>query len=173
MSTFAQKLGHEVQKLIPVTLYFLVAGQLLAMVQRVVLAEHGLTAPGLIKAVVIAMVIAKVVLVVDLLPFMNVFEHKPVVWNTTWAAVLYFVAALAIQLIESLAGPLLSTGDLTAALHEAAAETPWPRFWVKQLWIFALLYNYCLVKELGVVIGRGQLFQVMFRDRVVRGDPRP
>jgi hypothetical protein len=172
MSTLAQKLGHEVQKLVPVALYFLVASQLVALVQKVALAEHGITGPGLIKAVIVAMVVAKVVLVVDLLPFMNVFEHKPVVWNTTWAALLYFVVTLVLQLAESLTGPLLSTGDLGAALDEAAAETPWPRFWTKQLWIFVLLYNYCLVKELGLVIGRGKLFQVLFRDRVVRPDSR-
>jgi len=173
MNNLLRKIGHELEKLLPVTVYLVVASEMLALTHQVILKEHGITGPGLLKSVVIAMVVAKVVLVVDMLPFMNVFGDRPVVWNTTWSTFMYFVAALLLQLAEGLTGPLLSTGSLAAALDEAATEIPWPRFWTKQMWIFVLLYNYCLVKELGLVIGRGKLVQVLFHDRHVSADAPP
>lgn len=165
MKNIKDKLVAELKKLLPVTLYFLFAGELIALTSHVVLSEYQIDAFGYLTALLIALVIAKVVIIIDLLPIMNIFKHKPAIWNTTWGAVLYFLGSLCFQLVESTAGPLFSGVGLSAALDAAAAEIPWPRFWIKQLWIFALLFNYCLVRELGVAVGRGTFSRVLFRDR--------
>ena len=69
------KLVAEFRKLIPVTIYFLVANDLLALTYSVILDEVHINATAYVTAVLFALVVAKVVLVADMLPFMNIFSR--------------------------------------------------------------------------------------------------
>lgn len=75
MIKLLQVVIREARKLLPVTAYFLFSNELLALTQQVIAGEYGISVTSYFKGLVMALVIAKVVLVVDLLPFMNIFKH--------------------------------------------------------------------------------------------------
>jgi len=164
MNKFFNGIKREALKLIPITLYFLVSTQLLALTQQVIAGEYGISVTSYAKAIFMSLVIAKVVLIVDLLPFMNIFKHKAAVWNTLWSAAIYTAASLLFRLAEGTIAGWSATGSLSTAFEHFSAETPWPRFWLVQTWIFLLLVNYCLFQEVGWRLAPRVLFDVVFRD---------
>lgn len=91
---------REAIKLLPITAYFLFTNELLALRQQVIAGEYGITVTSYFKAFFWALVIAKVVLVVDMLPFMHIFKHKAAIWNTVWSASIYTAASLLFRLAE-------------------------------------------------------------------------
>lgn len=155
---------REARKLLPVTAYFLFSNELLALTQQVIAGEYGISVTSYFKGLVMALVIAKVVLVVDLLPFMNIFKHKAAIWNTVWSAAIYTIASLLFRVVEGTISGWSATGDLSAGFTYFTAETQWPRFWLVQTWIFFLLVNYCLFQEVSWRIAPRGLFDVVFRD---------
>jgi hypothetical protein len=155
---------REALKLLPVTAYFLFSNELLALTQQVIAGEYGITVTSYFKALVMALVIAKVVLVVDLLPFMNIFKHKAAIWNTMWSASIYTVASLVFRLAEGMISGWSATGSFSMAFTHFSDETQWPRFWLVQTWIFLLLVNYCLFQEVGWRLAPRSMFDVVFGD---------
>src|SRR5438046_3107924 len=69
MNSLRNRIKHELQELIPVTLFFFRAFQLLALTQRLMLKEYGIHVPTFIAATVGALIVAKVVIIVDCFPW--------------------------------------------------------------------------------------------------------
>ncbi len=167
MNKVTAKIIHELRALLPVTIYFLFVTELLALTNYTLLGEYGIDVFAFFKAIVISLVIAKVVLIMDLMPLMRIFNDRPLFFGTLWSTVVYFSAALLLQVVEGVAHPLIQSGDIASAIQHFVTETAWPRFWLVQFWIFALLFNYCLIREVSKVLGPGKLFALFFRDRGV------
>ena len=163
MSNIKEKLVHEFKSLVPVTVYFLFANELLAVTHRLLLSEYGITVSSFVRAIVLALVIAKVVLLLDHVPLMNVFRNKPRVYNVLWKSAMYFVASLIVQIAEGIIRPWIASGSLQTGVEMFNAETVWVRFYLVQMWMYALLVNYCFVKEIGRELKPGTIFSLLFR----------
>ena len=163
MSKFKEKIVHEFKTLLPVTLYFLFVNELLAITHRVLLQEYGITVSSFARAVVIALVVAKVVLILDHISIMNIFSRKPRLAGIVWKTVMYFVATVLIQLIEGVLHAFIATGSLGTAYTTYTSETVWARFYLVQMWMFVLLFNYCFIRELGKDLKSGGIVSLLFR----------
>lgn len=102
MSTAAQKLKHELHELIPVTAFFFVAFQLLALTDALILKQYGIGASVFIAATIGALVAAKVVVITDHFALVNRFPEKPLVFNVVWKTLIYFIGWLLIRYAEHL-----------------------------------------------------------------------
>ena len=71
MKTFLAKLKHEVVALIPQTLFFFVAIGLLMLTKRLMLQQYGIPFSDFAAVVIGALIVGKVVLIADALPFIN------------------------------------------------------------------------------------------------------
>jgi hypothetical protein len=69
VSTLGHKLKHELRELIPVTVFFFVAFQLLALTQALMLEQYGIRASAFLTATAMALVVAKVVPTINHKPF--------------------------------------------------------------------------------------------------------
>src|SRR5688572_29882844 len=74
-----ERVRHELRQLIPVTLFFLVSFQLLALTKALMLGAYGIRVTTFFGALVAALVVAKVVVIADHLPFVNRFPDKPLI----------------------------------------------------------------------------------------------
>ena len=97
MGKLTHKLKHEIRGMMPVVVFFLVAFQLLALTQRLMLQEYGIHVTTFVAATIMALVVAKVVVLTDLLPMVNRFPEKPLIYNVVWKTVIYFAASLAVR----------------------------------------------------------------------------
>jgi len=164
MSTLGEKIKHEFHELIPVTLFFFVAFQLLAITDALILRQYGISAKVFLGATLIALVIAKVVVITDHFKLVNRFPEKPLIYNVVWKTVIYFAAWLCIRYAEHLFHFWGETHDFSQANHRLITEIVWPHFWAVQIWMFILLLFYCSFRELIRVLGRERIIRMFFHD---------
>ena len=162
MHKIYQRLKHEFLSVIPAAVFFFVGFQLLALTRALILKEFDIEIWGFVTAAVGALVVAKVIMVIDLLPFVNRFPDKPIVYNVTWKATIYFIATFFARYIEHMFLFVREYGDLAAANRHLFDDIIWSRFWVIQIWLLVLLLIYCVSKELIRVFGASRVREVFF-----------
>ena len=109
-----------------------------------------------------AMLVGKVVLIVDKLPFVNRFPDRQLIYNASWKCLIYFLAALLLQCLERIVPLLLKHGSLMEAHRHLLTETVWPHFWLIQMWLAVLFFVYCAMRELVRAIGREKVIRMFF-----------
>jgi hypothetical protein len=167
MSSLRTKLKHEVRELVPVTAFFLLAFQLLALTHALMLEEYGIHGSSSLSAAILALVVAKVVVVADHVRFVNRFPDRPLIFNVVWKTAIYFAASLVVRYVEHLLHFRRLSANVAEANRRMLDEIVWPHFWGVQLWLLVLLLVFCAVRELGRTLGPRTLPRMFF------GDSRP
>ncbi len=149
-------------EILPPTIFFFVAFVLLLITKRMILSEYQISWTGFGAAVVGAILAGKVVLMVDKLPFVNKFPDRPLIYNTLWKSLLYFLAALVVCYLDQLVHFLRKHEGLLEANRHLWAEVVWPHFWLLQMWLAVLFLIFCALRELIRVIGRDKSIRMFF-----------
>ena len=161
MNKIFQRLKAEFIGMLPTAAFFLVAFQLLAITRSLVLQKYGIEVSTFVATTFAALVVAKVVIFVDLLPFVNRYPDKPLVYNVVWKTAIYLLAAFLVRYVEFLIEFVNKYGGIAVAHRQLLNEVVWPHFLIVQLWLFVLFLMYCTVRELIRVLGQERV-RVMF-----------
>jgi len=161
----ARFVKHELLEILPVTLFFMVGLNLIAFSKHLVLAEQGIAYEGIATATFGALVIAKVVLVVDKLSVTRWFRTRPIYQTIIYRAVFYSVCVLVFRLLEMLVGHWIHEGDLDQGLDAARAAFVWHHMTFLQLWTFVLFLVYLTVEELLIEFGGDRQLRVFLSRR--------
>jgi len=157
-----KKLKEEFFKLLPPTIYFFVALHIVAFVRVLMLKGTGLAPSSSISIAVAALILGKAVLIADMLPLINRFPHKPLIYNVAWKTVIYLLISAVIHYLERLFDFWRQTGSFAAGNQKLLSEIIWPHFWAIQIILFVLIAVYCTVHELVRVIGREKVLRIFF-----------
>jgi hypothetical protein len=106
---------------------------------------------------VAALVLGKAVLIADMLPSINRFPEKPLVYNIGWKTAIYLWCQFAIHYLEQLVEFWRKTGGLVAASEKLLQEIVWPHFWALQI-----VLMYVTTAEMARVLGRDRLRRILF-----------
>jgi hypothetical protein len=156
------KLKEEFFKLLPPTIFFFVALHIVAFVRVLMLKGTGISPLSTISIAIAALILGKAVLLADLLPMVNRFPNKPLIYNVAWKTVLYLVMATLIHYVERLIDFWRQTGSFVAGNQKLLAEIIWPHFWAIQIILFVLIAMYCTMHELVRVMGREKVMRIFF-----------
>jgi hypothetical protein len=126
------------------------------------LKRYGIEVGTFVAATIGALVAAKVVVLADLLPFINRFPGRPIIWNIAWKLPIYFLAAFVVHYLEELFDCYRKTGDLASANRSLLDDVVWTRFLTIQIWLMVLLLVYCTMQELSRALGRGKMGEIFF-----------
>ena len=85
------KLKEEFFKILPPTIYFFVALHIVMFIRVLMLEGTGLSPSSSISIAVAALILGKAVLIADMLPLINRFPNKPLIYNVAWKTVIYLV----------------------------------------------------------------------------------
>jgi hypothetical protein len=162
MSTLTAKIKHEVAQAIPPTIYFFVILHVVALIHALMVRGTGVSLPVSASVLIAALVLGKSVLIADMLPFINRFPEKPLIWNVAWKTLMYALVAFAIHYLERLYESWKDASGLVEANSHLWAEINWPQFWAVQILLVTLILMYCVVAELARVIGRSKLKGIFF-----------
>jgi hypothetical protein len=135
---------------------------LIAVTQRLILRQYGVPLTGFATAVIGALLVGKVVLIADKLPFVNKFPNHPLIYNIVWKSSIYFVVSFLFRYIEHLIPFLREHEDFMLANQHLLAEIVWPHFWLVQMWLAVLFLAYCTMRELIRVIGKEEIMHMVF-----------
>lgn len=154
MRKILQTIKHEFLEILPPTIFFFIAFSLIIVSKKLILQEYGIEFSGFATAAVGALLVGKVVLIVDKFSFVNKFPDKPLMYNVVWKTVIYMIAALIVRYLEHLIEFLSKYGNFVDANRHLLDEIHWPHFLVIQLWLSVLLFVYCSLRELVRAVGR-------------------
>jgi len=160
MGNLGAKVKHEIKEAIPPFLFFLVAFHLVAVLRVLMQQEYGIQAGTVMNATIGAMIVAKVVLLADLLPIVNRFPDKPLVYNIVWKTLIYQAAAILVAYLEHLWDAYRETGSFAAANAHLVDAVVWPHFWAVQILMLVLFLLYTTLREFSRAIG-GQRARAM------------
>ncbi|HZZ10511.1 MAG TPA: hypothetical protein VFE79_07450 [Paraburkholderia sp.] len=162
MSTFISKIKEEILKALPPTIFFFVILHIVALVRTLMIKESGISPTVSTSVLIASLILGKSVLVADMLPFINRFPEKPLVWNVSWKTLMYALVALVVHYIERLYEYWKDAPSLVAANHALVSEISWPRFWAIQILLITLIFMYCVIAELSRAMGRDRLRAMFF-----------
>jgi hypothetical protein len=157
-----KKLKEEFFKILPPTIFFFVALHIVMFIRVLMLEGTGLSPYSSASIAVAALVLGKAVLIADMLPLINRFPHKPLIYNIAWKTVLYWLISTVIHYLERLIDFWRQTGGFVAGNQKLLAEIIWPHFWAIQILLFVLIGIYCTMHELVRVIGREKVLRIFF-----------
>lgn len=162
MSKVTAKIKEEFLAMIPPTIFFFVALHIVAIVRVLMLKGTGLAPFSTVSIAVAALILGKSVLIADMLPLINRFPEKPLIYNIAWKTVIYMLMASVIHYLERLFDFSREAGGIVAGNEKLLAEIIWPHFWAVQIILFMLIAIYCTMDELVRVIGKDKMLGIFF-----------
>ena len=162
MTKLCTTLKKEFFELLPPTIYFFVALHIVAFIRVLMLEKTGIAPSSSISIAVAALILGKAVLIADMLPLINRFPNKPLIYNIAWKTVIYLLLSAVIHYLERLIDFWRETGGFVAGNEKLLSVIIWPHFWAIQIILFVLIAAYCMVHELVRVIGREKALRIFF-----------
>jgi hypothetical protein len=162
MSRLTAKIKEEILEMIPPTIYFFVILHIIAFIRVLMTKNTGLPLPTTMSITVAALILGKSVVIADLMPFINRYPERPLIWNVAWKTTIYFFVAMLIHYLERLYDFWKEAPGLVAANQKLIAELVWPHFWAIQILLAVLIVMYCVMAELVRVIGPAKMKAMFF-----------
>lgn len=162
MSKFTETVKKEFFELIPPTLFFFVALHIVALIRALMAKGTGIPLTSTVSIAISALILGKAVLLADMLPLINRFPERPLIYNVSWKTLIYLVVAGLIHYAERLIDYVREAHGLIAGNEKLLAEMVWPRFWAIQLLLFVLIVLYCTINELVRAIGKREFVRMFF-----------
>jgi hypothetical protein len=165
---------HEFYEFLPPAIFFFVSFHIIVLERALLGREYGIHLSAVAGATVAALLVAKVMLIADMLPLINRFPEKPIMYNVVWKTAIYVIASLFVHFLGHLVPVWWRLGRFRDANEQLWNEIVWPHFWAIQLWLLVVIFAYCLAREFNRVIGPDQVRTILFGarpfDRKVRVD---
>jgi hypothetical protein len=165
MSKLTAKIKEEFYAMLPPTIFFFIALHLVALIRILMLKGTGIPLSTSVSITVAALVLGKSVVIADLLPIVNRYPDKPLIYSVAWKTTLYVLVAMLIHYLERLVDFWRAAGSFIAGNEKMLAEIVWPHFWAIQIILVMLITMYCTMSELARVLGSDKMRHLFFGPR--------
>jgi hypothetical protein len=162
MSKAAAKIKEEFLSILPPTIFFFIALHIVALVRALLLKATGITPLSTASIAVAALILGKAVLIADMLPIINRYPQKPLIYNVAWKTIIYLVVSALIHYVERMVDFARQAGGVIAGNRKLLAEMVWPHFWAVQIILFTMVLAYCVGRELVRVLGKERMLRMFF-----------
>lgn len=155
------KITHEVKQFIRLFIYLYAMFGLFLLHESVVLARYDIPFTRYGFALVTALVLAKVMLVMEEFNVARGFESRPRIYSIIYKSVVYAVVFMVFYVLEEVVGGLLRGEALRASVPSIAGGTP-QGVLIALVIVSAALVPYFTFKELGRILGEDVLHSLLF-----------
>ena len=154
---------REFGEIWPPTLFFIIGFNLILLTTNLILSSYGEAFSTYLVATVSALVVGKVVPVVNATSLIRRYDRAPLIQPILFKTVFYWSAVFIARLIEHWVKYIFSEDYKFGMFvpHEIAAFS-WSRFIAIQLWIFVLFLVYMTAHEFNRLFGYGELARILF-----------
>ena len=162
----AYRIGSTTARhLLPPTLYFFFAFNLISFTTDVLVHNYWFHLTSVVVASTTALVVAKVMLVAEKLPFIDWFRGAPLIQPILFKSVFYSLVVLVVRFAERVIEFALNAKGFGAGFRESMEDFTWHTFIAVHLWIFICFVIYVTATELIALLGEGQLYRLFFQHR--------
>lgn len=162
MSKVSAKIKEEVLAMLPQTIFFFVALHIVAVVRLLMAKATDFSPLSTVSVAVAALILGKAALIADMLPIINRYPDKPLIYNVAWKTTIYLLMSAVIHYLERLIDFWRQAGSFVAGNEKLLAEIVWPHFWAVQILLLVLILMYCTTSELVRVIGKDNAWRIFF-----------
>ena len=162
MHKILEKLKEEFLAMLPPTIYFFVALHIIAIIRLLMVRAAQFEPTSTASIAIAALILGKSVLIADMLPWINRFPQKPLIYNIAWKTAIYVVVASVIHYLEHLWDFAREAGGIVAGNQKLIEEVVWPHYWAVQMLLVVLVLQYVTAHELVRVIGRNKVLRIFF-----------
>jgi len=153
----------QVKHVLPPTIFFFFGFNLILFTRWMTLQEHGIPYNNFLGATLAALLVGKVVLVIDNLRFMRRFDGAPLIQPILFKSTIYWLCVFLFRIAEGLLHFLHDGGALGDFPSFLVAQFSWPRFLAIQIWLMVLFLVYVTAHELNTLFGDGELARLFLR----------
>lgn len=157
---FKQKLKHEIKTVGLVTLYFGCWLAILLLIKQLVLAEYQIQFHGMIRALVGALILAKVVLVLEHAPLGSWVRHQPAWIDVLLRTALYASGVLAVLVLEKGFEGRHEYGGVVQSISTIWAHEDIYHMWTNAIVITGALLVYNIMSVVRSHLGDGELVRL-------------
>ena len=152
----------EIISVLPAVVYFFFAINLFNLTFGWVLQEAGSHLITFPRIIIISIIIGKIMLVADALPFLNKFSDRPLIYGVLWKTGIYYLCGLTFITLERMVALSLKYQDINIAWQNMPYKVSWPRFCTGQIWMAVLFFIFVVFRELVKGVGRDKLSKMFF-----------
>ncbi|MGD8476702.1 MAG: hypothetical protein PVI98_06130 [Burkholderiales bacterium] len=157
---FRQNIKKEVVSVITLTLYFACWIGVLVLLKYLVLAEYQIAANNLTVALVGALILAKVVLVLEHVQLGSQVRRLPAWVDVLLRTVLYSLAVFLVVVLEKSFEARHDYGGFSAAISELFRQTNAIHIWTNTICLSAALLSYNMLSVVRKHLGKGALLKM-------------
>ena len=150
---------------LPPVFYFFVAFNLISFTTELLVHNYWFHMTSFVLASTTALVVGKVVLVVDKVRIINKFRGAPLIQPILYRSAFYSLVVLVVRFVERVVEFALDAQGFGAAFRHSMDDFTWHRFIAVHVWIFICFLIYVTVTELNDLLGGGQLSRLFFHHR--------
>jgi hypothetical protein len=159
-----EKLVHEFVEYWINVIYLTLMFATFTQYRRLILAAHDITYTNYWVAVIEALILAKVIMIGDVLRIGRGLEQKPLIYPTLYKTAVFTLFIGAFTLIENVIKSLWKGTELTGDIFALLGKGP-NEFLANALIVFVAFIPFFGVKELGRVLGEEKIRALFFRKR--------
>ncbi|MBI5346354.1 MAG: hypothetical protein HZB76_04355 [Chlamydiae bacterium] len=143
--------------------FFLIFFTLINWIETFLFERAGVTPFSFLEVAIAAALIAKIVIVVDHLPFINFFRKRPLAYSIFWKTTLYWIILLLVRVLIRFVPFLFGAesgfkGDLAQFVN----QVNWNLFISVQAFYLMLLFIFVTFQELAFRIGPYKMRRIFF-----------
>jgi hypothetical protein len=162
MNKILNKAKELFLELLPPFIFFFIMFYLLLFTKELILKHYGIPTQSSAIAVISALIVAKVVLIANRIPFLNLYPKKPLIYNVVFKTIVFSLFTILFMLIEEFARLARVNGGCAAAWDKMTGDFTLSLFLARQAWTFVLILLYCAGAELARVIGKDKVAEIFF-----------
>lgn len=135
--------------------FFFFAGvaSLIVLTDHILGRHSNVLVPSFGRAIIGGLIAGKVLLLVDMVPFIERYRHKPLVYGILWKSVLYFATFVAFKYLEPLVRGLFRGLGFAGSNRLAIEYFSETRTWAILLWVSILTVFFVGMRELSRSLG--------------------
>lgn len=152
----------QIIHVIPAIIYFFIAFSLINITIGLMLDLHHYPFYPYFKIIIGAIIVGKLLLIVDSFSFINLFPNKPMIWNILWRMLIYNSVAILFRTSDLFFRLLYNFHGFTDLIRQLELTFLKDTFWAVQMWVFMVFLGYIIFTEFSRVLGSHKMKEMIF-----------
>jgi hypothetical protein len=114
------------------------------------------------RAIIGGLIIAKLLFFVDLIPGVDAFCSKPLIFNILWKIPIHMMMSLVYRYLDPVIGFVVAGVSVAESHAHAIREFTHPAFWAIEVWLGALFVVFVMMRELTLALGKDKVRLLFF-----------
>jgi hypothetical protein len=157
-----QKIIKELKEIGLVTAYFFVCFIIVLTLKKLLLSEYTIKFYALHTAIISALIVAKVVVILDKTPLGSIFDSKSFLFKVLWRTSIYTLMVFLVTLLEHLFEYYQEKGSLALACLELWEKRNFAHFIALNMCVGVSLLLYNIYEGVDKQLGAGTLRRIIW-----------